>query len=178
MLPCGHLINTNRSWTTHKHYCPLRLGLFTVKCWGFQTTTKCENKQIGFERRHHVYVSSIRQKSNRGPHKCRLFLFAINTYNHLFTSFFKMFIFCVCADDHCITAFWTKLKAVIIIKRGKSFSCNGNKIYILEWSKGINFYQLAENCYRFLMMSVSPCSISILTQTRLECNSIAFFLIL
>lgn len=106
------------------------------------------------------------------------FFYSQSTPNHLFTSFFKMFIFCVCADDHCITAFWTKLKAVIIIKRGKSFSCNGNKIYILEWSKGINFYQLAENCYRFLMMSVSPCSISILTQTRLECNSIAFFLIL
>lgn len=66
-------------WTTHKHYCPLWLGLFTVKCWGFQTTTKCENKQIGIERRHHVYVSSIRQKINRGPHRCRLFLFAIIT---------------------------------------------------------------------------------------------------
>lgn len=148
-------------WTTHKHYCPLWLGLFTVKCWGFQTTTKCENKQIGIERRHHVYVSSIRQKINRGPHRCRFF-FSQSSPNHLFTSFFKCSFFCLCADDHCITAFWTKLKAVIIIKRGKSFSCNGNKIYILEWSKGINFYQLAENCYRDLMMSVSPCSISIL----------------
>lgn len=148
-------------WTTHKHYCPLGLGLFTVKCWGFQTTTKCENKQIGIERSHHVYVSSIRQKINRGPHRCQLFLFAIIT-SPSFHIFLQMFIFCLCSDDHCITAFWTKLKAVIIIKRGKSFSCNGNKIYILEWSKGINFYQLAENCYRVLMMSVSPCSISIL----------------